>query len=228
MSGNPPPRRTRVLVVEDDLRVAGALVAGLRLQGFEVLPAYTAAEALAAPTVDLVLLDLCLPDAKGVDLCRRLRASGADMGVIAVTSLGETHDRVAGLHAGADDYMVKPISMPELCARIEAVLRRVRPRPEGPFVIGGLRVDPAARAVTRDGRAITLTRKEFDLLTCLARAAGTVVPRRRLFAEVWGTTWRGVGRALDVHMATLRAKLGDPPLIETERGVGYRLPSAAA
>ncbi|MFI0416743.1 response regulator transcription factor [Spongiactinospora sp. 9N601] len=224
MQGSAPPGRTRVLVVEDDRGVAEALVSGLRRLGLQVVPAHSAAEALAAPPADLVLLDLNLPDAKGVDLCRRLRAKAADMGIIAVTCLGETHHRIAGLHAGADDYVVKPFSLAELCARMEAVMRRVRPRPEAPIVLGGLRIDPAIRTVTRDDRPIGLAPKEFDLLLCLARAAGAVVPRKRLFLEGWDAIGQGTGRTLDVHIATLRAKLGEPPLIETVRSIGYRLP----
>ncbi|WP_113702405.1 response regulator transcription factor [Nonomuraea lactucae] len=213
----------RVLVVEDDTRVAAALAVALGRHGFEVLRAESIAEALAAPTVDMILLDLALPDGDGVDLCRRLRRDGADVAIIALTARGEERDRIAGLRAGADDYLVKPYSTAELLARVEAVMRRARPRPQPVAEIGDLRVDLAAHTVARGGEEIVLTRKEFDLLACLARGPGVVVPRERLLIEVWGSAWPGAGRTLDVHMATLRAKLGEPPVIETVRGVGYRL-----
>jgi DNA-binding response OmpR family regulator len=213
----------RVLVVEDDIRVAAALAAALSRQGLDVLRAGSAAEALAAPTVDLILLDLGLPDGDGVDLCRKLRRDGSGVAIIAVTARGEERDRIIGLRSGADDYLVKPYSMAELAARIEAVMRRARPRPKPVVDVCGLRVDLGAHTVSRDNRAILLTRKEFELLACLTHAPGTVVPRERLLIEVWGSAWPGAGRTLDVHMATLRAKLGEPAVIETVRGVGYRL-----
>lgn len=213
----------RVLVVEDDIRVAAALAAALSRQGFDVLRAGSAAEALAAPTVDLILLDFGLPDGDGVDLCRKLRRDGNGVAIIAVTARGEERDRIIGLRSGADDYLVKPYSMAELAARIEAVMRRARPRPKPVVDVCGLRVDLAAHAVSRDSQAILLTRKEFELLACLTHSPGTVVPRARLLIEVWGSAWPGAGRTLDVHMATLRAKLGEPAVIETVRGVGYRL-----
>ncbi len=213
----------RVLVVEDDIRVGNALDAALRRQRFEVVRAASAAEALAAPSVDLILLDLGLPDGDGIDLCRRLRDEENDVAIIAVTARAEERDRITGLRSGADDYLVKPYSMAELSARIEAVLRRVRPKPPPARTVGDLRVDLAAHTVTRAGRPVTLTRKEFDLLAALARAPGVTVPRDRLLIEVWGTCWPGGGRTLDVHIATLRGKLGDPPLITTVRGIGYRL-----
>jgi DNA-binding response OmpR family regulator len=211
----------RVLVVEDDTRLADALAAALRRRGYEVLHAATAAVALTAPQVDLVLLDLGLPDRDGVGVCRTLRARYG-VAVIAVTARGEVHERVRGLRAGFDDYVVKPFSMAELEARIEAVLRRATPRPAGVLDLGPLRIDLDARIVTRDLRPVTLTRKEFELLAVLGRDAGAVVRRERLQIEVWGTSVRG-GRTLDVHMASLRAKLGAPSLIDTLRGVGYRL-----
>ncbi|MFG3436339.1 response regulator transcription factor [Nonomuraea sp. NPDC047897] len=217
----------RVLVVEDDTRVAAALDAALSRHGFQVHRAASAAEALAAPSVDMILLDLNLPDGDGVDLCRRLRRDGVEVAIIAVTARGEERDRIAGLRSGADDYLVKPFSTAELVARMEAVMRRVRPSPPPVAQVGDLRVDLAAHTVTRKGEAVALTRKEFDLLSCLTREPGVVVPRERLLIEVWGTTWPAAGRTLDVHMATLRAKLGEPVVIETVRGVGYRLATAA-
>ncbi|WP_226872318.1 response regulator transcription factor [Microbispora sitophila] len=216
-----------MLVVEDDIRLGNALSKALQRQGYEVLRAVSAAEALEAPDVDLMLLDLGLPDGDGLDICRQLRRNGVDVAIIAVTARGEERDRVMGLRCGADDYLVKPYSLTELGARIEAVMRRARPRPKPILDIGDLHLDLAAREVTRAGEPIVLARKEFALLACLAQTPGTVVPRERLIMDVWGTTWQGVGRTLDVHMATLRKKLGEPALIETVRGVGYRLVRSA-
>ena len=213
----------RVLVVEDDIRLGNALSKALQRQGYEVLRAVTAAEALEAPPVDLILLDMGLPDGDGLDICRRLRREGSDVPIIAVTARGEERDRVMGLRCGADDYLVKPYSLAELGARIEAVFRRVRPRPRQVVEVEDLHLDLAAHTVTRNGRPIALARKEFALLARLAQTPGQVVPRERLIMDVWGTAWQGVGRTLDVHMATLRKKLGEPTLIETVRGVGYRL-----
>jgi DNA-binding response OmpR family regulator len=220
----------RVLLVEDDDRVARALASALRGRGFHVVRASTGAEALAPHEVDLVLLDLGLPDMDGVDVCRRLRrASGVP--VIAVTARGEEPERVRGLRSGADDYVVKPFGLEELLARIEAVLRRAygtaapAARTTGAAVVevADLRLDADRRTVTVAGEPVALTRKEFDVLAVLAREPGTVVPRERLVEEVWQTTWAGTSRSLDVHVATLRRKLGRPALVETVRGVGYRL-----
>lgn len=214
----------RILLVDDDDRFADALTVALRRQGFEVRRAATGAAALAAPPADLVLLDLGLPDLDGIEVCRRLRAGG-DVAIIAVTARGEERDRVLGLRTGADDYLVKPFGVAELAARIDAVMRRVRPVVR-PVVVaaGGLRVDTARREVTAaDGSPVALTRKEFELLAALARQPGLVVTRERLLIEVWNNVWPGARRTLDVHIATLRAKLGDPALIRTVHGVGYRL-----
>ncbi|SBT41581.1 response regulator transcription factor [Micromonospora narathiwatensis] len=214
----------RVLMVEDDLRVASALGAALRRRGYTVIPATTVAEAATAGPVDLVLLDLNLPDRDGLELCRQIRRENEDVAIIAVTARSEERDRVAGLRAGADDYVVKPFSMAELQARIEAVLRRTAraARAETALEVGDLRVDLNARRVWLSGREVSLTRKEFDLLMALARQAGTVVSRERLLMDIWQTTWKA-GHTLDVHVAALRGKLADAGLVETVRGVGYRL-----
>ena len=213
----------RVLLVEDDNRFADALMVALRRQGFDAQRVATAAEGLAAPAADLVLLDLGLPDMDGIEVCRRLRAAG-DTAIIAVTARGEERDRVLGLRSGADDYLVKPFGIAELMARIDAVMRRVRPVARPVVTARGLRIDLGRRQVTgADGAPIALTRKEFELLTALARQPGTVVARERLLLEVWQSTWPGAQRTLDVHVATLRAKLGDPKVIRTVRGVGYQL-----
>src|SRR5205814_904641 len=152
-----------------------------------------------------------------------LRRRG-EVPIIAVTARGEEHDRVFGLRGGADDYVVKPFGVAELEARMEAVMRRTArsQRPELPVTVGPLTVDTGARTVEVDGRAVTLTRKEFDLLAALVRRPGTAVTREQLLAEVWHTTWIGSPHTVEVHVASLRAKLGDPGLVQTIRGVGYR------
>jgi len=213
----------RVLLVEDDLRFATALTAALRRSGYQVDHAPTAADALAAPPGDLVLLDLGLPDVDGVEVCRRIRAQ-SDVGIIMLTARSEERDRVIGLRCGADDYLVKPFGFAELHARIDAVLRRARPRPAGVRTAGRIRVDLDQHRAYVDGESITLTRKEFNLLAILAAAPAVTIRRERLFQEVWHTSWPGTSRTLDVHMANLRAKIREEiALIETVRGVGYRL-----
>ncbi|MEU6023756.1 response regulator transcription factor [Micromonospora sp. NBC_01739] len=216
--------QVRVLLVEDDLRVSAGLASALRRRGHEVVQALTAAEAAEAEPVDLILLDMNLPDRDGLEVCRRIRQHNEEVAIIAVTARAEEHDRVAGLRAGADDYVVKPFSMVELQARIDAVMRRTSRtvRATTALQVGPLRIDVDARRVWIDKREIALSRKEFDLLVALARQAGTVVPRDRLQLEVWQTTW-ATRHNLDVHVAALRGKLVDAGLVETVRGVGYRL-----
>jgi len=219
----------RVLLVEDDVRVAAAVASGLRKRGYEVDCAGSIAEALEAAPVDIVLLDLGLPDGDGMDLCRILRARQPEVGIIAVTARGEERDRITGLLTGADDYVVKPFSMAELHARMAAVLRRAsRSAPAIQQVdIGGLTIDFTARRVLKNGTEVTLTRKEFDILAALARRPGMAVGRDRIIIEVWQTSYVGP-HVLDVHMAALRGKLGDPGLVQTVRGVGYRLSTEPA
>jgi DNA-binding response OmpR family regulator len=214
----------RILLVEDDLRVANAMLSALRRRGYEVQHAATAAAALAAGPCDLVLLDLTLPDRDGISLCRELRERSEHLGIIAVTARGEERDRVTGLRTGADDYVVKPFSMVELQARIDAVLRRTARAPERETAIevGPLHIDVAARRVQVAGREVSLTRKEFDILLCLARQPGAAVPRDRILMDVWHTTWSG-RHTVEVHVGSLRGKLGDHDLVQTVRGVGYRL-----
>ncbi|MFS8477547.1 MAG: response regulator transcription factor [Micromonosporaceae bacterium] len=212
----------RVLLVEDDLRFATALTAALRRSGYEVAHAATGAAALDAAACDLVLLDLGLPDLDGLEVCRRLRADG-DVAIIMLTARGDERDRVAGLRCGADDYVVKPFGFAELQARIEAVLRRARPRAAGSRVVGRLRVDLDEHRAYIDDRPVVLTRKEFQLLAQLVARPRVTVRRERLFAEVWHTSWRGTSRTLDVHIANLRAKISSGAQIQTVRGVGYRI-----
>jgi DNA-binding response OmpR family regulator len=214
----------RILLVEDDRRVSAVMTSMLQRRGYDVEHAATATAALEAAPCDLVLLDLGLPDGDGVDVCRALRARSEHLGIIAVTARGEERDKVTGLRVGADDYVVKPFSMAELQARIEALLRRsVRSAPPREVVEAGpLRLDLAARTVHLDGDPIPLTRKEFDVLASLARQPGVALSRERILLDVWQTTWSGK-HTLEVHVASLRAKLGRPELVETVRGVGYRL-----
>ena len=217
----------RVLVVEDDESIAEPLVVGLRREGFDVSRAATAAAALEADTSDVVLLDLRLPDGDGLDVCRELRAR-SDVPIIVVTARGEESDRVAGLELGADDYVVKPFGLRELIARIRAVTRRASGVRRGDAVlhVGDLVVDERARRAQLEGRELELTPKEFELLAALARDPGAALSRRRLLEEVWHTSWYGSAKTIDVHIAALRRKLGDATLIETVRGIGFRLRAA--
>ncbi|GGP40796.1 response regulator transcription factor [Saccharothrix coeruleofusca] len=219
----------RVLLVEDDDRVAEALVPALTRRGFTVDRQATGRGTLdRLAGVDVVLLDLGLPDVDGVTLCRNIRAA-SDVAIIVVSARGEIDDRILGLHAGADDYLVKPYDVGELVARVHAVRRR-RGDPVGAggtgtevFEAGDVRVDLGRHEVTVAGEVVALSRKEFQVLALVMAAGGAVCTRERILAEVWGRTWAGANRTLDVHVATLRTKLGRPSLLETVRGVGYRL-----
>jgi len=214
----------RILLVEDEDAIAEPLAEGLRREGFVVDRAATGGEALEAAVSDLVLLDLRLPDVDGLDVCRRLRER-SDVPIIVVTARGEEADRVVGLELGADDYVVKPFGLRELIARIRAVTRRTSSRGSTvePLRVGALEVDERARRAMLGGEDLELTPKEFDLLAALARDPGAAISRRRLLEEVWETTWYGSAKTIDVHVAALRRKLGDPGWIETVRGVGFRL-----
>ena len=213
-----------LLVVEDEDSIAEPLVEGLRNEGFEVTRVATGAAALSAPPVDLVLLDVRLPDLDGFAVCRELRAR-SEVPIIMVTAKGEEIDRVVGLELGADDYVVKPFGLRELVARIRAVMRRGPARQPGreTLRVGALAVDVPARQAMLEGRELQLTVKEFDLLALLASEPGVVVDRSRILRDVWDTTWYGSSKTVDVHVASLRKKLGDPTLIQTVRGVGLRL-----
>ncbi|MFI6654887.1 response regulator transcription factor [Streptomyces sp. NPDC050523] len=213
---------TRVLVVEDDRGIADSLVRGLRQAGYTVEGVRRGRDALTAPTPDVVLLDLGLPDIDGVEVCRRLRAR-SDAAIIAVTARGEEADRVVALDEGADDYLVKPFGLAELLARMRAVLRRRRP--VGPEVVrhGPLALDLRTRQVTVGGRTVALTPKEFSILECLTADPGRVVSRQQILERAWDAHWYGPTKVLDVHVAALRRKLGVPGLIETVYGHGFRL-----
>jgi two-component system response regulator RegX3 len=218
----------KILVVEDESAIAEPLVAGLEREGFEVEWAATGEQALAAAEPDVVLLDLRLPDIDGYTVCRRLRER-SDVPIIMVSARGEEVDRVVGLELGADDYVVKPFGLRELVARIRAVTRRTTPQPppDGRLQVGDLLVDTRARRVLLGERELQLTAKEFDLLAALAAEPGVAVTRRSLFERVWESHWFGSTKTIDVHVASLRRKLGDPGWIETVRGVGFRLRAPA-
>jgi len=211
----------RVLVVEDDPAVAEPLLAGLQRNGIEVDHVVYASQVIAAAQgVDVILLDLGLPDGDGLEVLRELRRT-LDIPVIIATARGDETDRIVGLELGADDYVVKPFSVRELAARVRAVARRRRIEPN--LESGRLVVDRTRHLVTVDDQPVELTAKEFDLLAVLAEEPGRAVTRQELFSRVWDPVWIGTGKTLDVHVASLRKKLGDPELIETVRGVGYRL-----
>jgi DNA-binding response OmpR family regulator len=214
----------RVLIVEDEDAIAEPLAAGLRREGHEVSRVVSGRAALEAPEPDLVLLDLRLPDLDGYEVCRQLRARSG-VPIIMVTARGEEVDRVVGLELGADDYMVKPFGFRELLARMHAVTRRAEGKQGARrlFTAGELEVDLRSRSALLHGRELSLTPKEFDLLALLASDPGAVFERRRILQEVWGTSWQGAGKTVDVHVASLRKKLGDPAWIETLRGVGLVL-----
>ncbi|MET9799698.1 response regulator transcription factor [Streptomyces sp. NPDC006368] len=215
----------RVLVVENEARTADTLVQELRRHGYLARSVATGAKALQAHhSVDLILLDLDLPDLDGLEVCRRIRAVG-DVPVITVTTRGAELDCVLGLQAGSDDYVVKPYGLRELLARMEAVMRRARPRRPVARVLthGPLRMDAGSRELLLAGRRVELTPKEFDLLYLLASQPGTTLSRRQLMRQVWDDDWSHRGRTIDTHVSSLRGKLGSSNWIVTVRGVGFRL-----
>jgi DNA-binding response OmpR family regulator len=212
----------RVLFVGPDPALAKTVRIALHDRRYQVDHARTAGEALAAPPYDLVLIDLALPGRDGLRVCQQLYDL-TKVAIIVLTGRGTELKGIAGLRSGADDCLVKPFSPAELQARIEAVLRRARPHPAGSLTVGRLRVDLDQHLACVDGAPLALTPKEFQLLILLAREPGVVVNRERLMNQVWRTTWQGTSRTLDVHMATLRAKLRAIARVDTVRGVGYRI-----
>jgi DNA-binding response OmpR family regulator len=214
----------RVLVVEDDASLAEQLRRGLTRAGCAIQVVGSAAAALAAEPNDMVLLDLGLPDVDGVDLCERLRRR-SDVPIIVVTARHAEYDRVRALDSGADDYVTKPFGFAELMARMRAVLRRVDRDERTVLRHGPLVMDLNARRVELGGEPIALTPKEFDILACLASEPHRVISREEIFDRAWDENWYGPMKVLDVHVAALRRKLGDPGLIETVYGRGFRLGS---
>jgi two-component system response regulator MprA len=209
--------------------VRDALERVLRTDGYEVELAADGASALSAAAVrgpDAVVLDVMLPALDGLEVCRRLRASGDRVPVLMVTARDAVRDRVAGLDAGADDYLVKPFSIEELRARVRALLRRAAGDDAEPLRFADLVLDPRAHLVTRGDRRIDLTRTEFGLLEVLLRHAGQVLTRSVIFDRVWGYDFGPTSKALEVYIGYLRRKLeaaGEPRLIQTVRGIGYVL-----
>jgi two-component system, OmpR family, response regulator RegX3 len=219
-----------VLLVEDDDTIAEPLTAGLGRYGFTVTRVSTGTDALNAAPTDMVLLDLGLPDMDGIDVCRRLRER-CTTPIIMITARGEETDRVVGLELGADDYLSKPFGLRELVARIRAVARRTGQQSATESaaaaaeeqILGRIRIDRRTRKVRIGTDVIALSPKEFDLLAALAEDAGAACSRQHLLDTVWDPHFFGPTKTLDVHIAALRRKLGDPTIIETLRGVGFRL-----
>jgi DNA-binding response OmpR family regulator len=214
-----------ILLVEDEHSIGNLVRGYLHSNGYQVVWVRTGEEALAEidrHSVRLVVLDIRLPGMDGFDVCRRIR-SRSDTPIVMLTARDEEPDRVAGLELGADDYVTKPFSPRELAARIKAVLRRTDSRPEEETVtLGDIVLQRGAREVTVNGRSVELTGKEFDLLAWLMESPGIVFSREQLLDRVWGMTYPGGTRTVDVHVAQLRRKLGRPDLIRTVRGAGYK------
>ena len=228
------PDNHRLLLVEDEPDVASFVQQGLEEEGYEVRWVETgqrALEYIRQTDIDLVLLDIRLPDLSGLEVCERLRLHRPELPVMMLTALDAVEDRVRGLRAGADDYLPKPFAFDELVARIEALLRRTnQPRQSGTVEDGPLVLDPAARTCTYDGRRVDLTATEFDLLAFLMARQGQALSRDTIHQEVWGHDFDRGTNLIDVYVNYVRRKLdevGCDPLIETVRGIGYRYTSCA-
>ncbi len=222
---------TRILTVEDDERIRTAVKLTLEDEGWKVEEAETGEEALekfARQPSDVVLIDIMLPDIDGFEVCRAIRRT-SDVPIIMVTARDDTHDVVAGLEAGADDYLTKPFAPKELSARIRAMLRRVRTMDPGAahLMFGDLELVPEEGVVRRGGREVHLTKTEFRLLVELASSPGRVLSREVLLERVWGYGYFGDGRLVDVHVRRLRTKIeadpANPRHVVTVRGLGYKL-----
>ena len=219
----------RILVVDDERAVREALERALRLEGYEVEPASDGQEALFAVArhgVDAIVLDVLMPVMDGLETARKLRRQGNSTPILMLTARHEVSDRVAGLQAGADDYLVKPFALAELTARLQALLRRRGTPIEGPLVVEDLVVDTRRHVVTRGGRELGLTRREFDLIEAFARHPGQVLSREQLLGQVWGYTFDVETNVVDVFVGYLRRKLeaeGEPRILHTVRGVGWVL-----
>lgn len=225
-----------ILVVEDDEPIRDLISKYLRAEGFNVLTAddgFSALTQARSMQPDLIVLDVMLPGQDGLEVCRRIQQE-LDVYVLMLTARTEEVDKIVGLSVGADDYLTKPFSPRELVARVKAILRRSRtlaPRDRTPAEKGGLRfeallINPETREVSRNGQAVELTQREFDLLYALAEQPGRVFNRDQLLERVWGHDFAGIDRVVDVHIGLLRRKLeedpGNPTLIQTVRGVGYK------
>ncbi|WP_137815926.1 response regulator transcription factor [Gandjariella thermophila] len=219
----------RILVVEDEQPLAEAIARGLRREGMAVdisLDGDSGHEKAMVTRYDVVVLDRDVPGMSGDELCREIVSSGALTRVIMLTASGAVEDRVEGLSLGADDYLAKPFAFPELVARVRALARRATPATPPVLVAGDVELDPAKRTVTRAGRPIELTRKEFGVLEVLLSAAGSVVSSEELLERVWDENADPFTTTVRVTVMTLRKKLGEPGIIETVVGSGYRVPSA--
>jgi two-component system OmpR family response regulator/two-component system copper resistance phosphate regulon response regulator CusR len=220
-----------LLIIEDEAKLGRALEQGLTENRHACSWARNGRGGLELALTgkfDAVVLDLMLPDMGGLDVLRSLRADGVRTPVLILTALGSVEERVAGLKAGADDYLVKPFAFPELLARLEAIARRSAPRPSPVLDVAGLTLDLSSRRVTRDGDEIDLSPTEFSMLELLMRHAGQVVTRRMLSEHIWGDDWGGMTNAIDVHINRLRRKVDrgfDHQVIHTVRGHGYVLRS---
>jgi DNA-binding response OmpR family regulator len=225
----------RVLIVEDNRNLALGLKGNLEYEGYEAEVAEDGDAGLTrarSRSHDLIVLDLMLPEMDGFRLLDTLRREGVSTPILVLTARGDEADKVRGLHDGADDYVTKPFALKELLARVAALLRRAGPKASVPIAFGSVVVDPATRVVTRDGRAVPLRPKEFDLLGALLRREGKVATRMELLREVWGYHESVLSRTLDTHVGELRRKLerdpAEPRHILTVRKTGYRLDGATA
>jgi DNA-binding response OmpR family regulator len=223
--------RSKILIIEDDRKMSAALVAGIEAAGYEVRAASSAEEGfflVHQENPDLLLLDLTLPQRNGLEILQQIRSEGIDVRVLILTSHNTVEDRVNGLQTGADDYLGKPFSFPELMARIDALLRRFLPPSPGVVSIGDLTVDTRTRIAARQGERLDLTAREFDLLLYLAENRGRTVSREMLARDVWRETSRytPIDNVIDVQVARLRRKMDDPfavKLLQTVRGLGFSL-----
>ena len=221
--------QVRVLVVEDDLKLGRVLVRGLRDATFDVELAptgFAGLERALAAAFDAVVLDVGLPDLDGLDVCRRLREQDHITPVLMLTARGAVADRVAGLEAGADDYLPKPFSLLELTARLRALVRRGARRQNAALTAGPLRLDPAARRAWRDDTELALSPREFDLLEAFMVRPGEAVSRDWLLEHAWDVAYEQRSNVVDAYVRLLREKVDRPfgvPLLQTVRGVGYRL-----
>jgi DNA-binding response OmpR family regulator len=223
------PEGPLVLLVDDDAAIRRAVGAGLELEGFRVVRASGGRAALAAAesvSPAVILLDLAMPDLDGLEVLRRLRAAGDDVPVCVLSARDEVDDRVRGLQAGADDYVVKPFALEEVTARLQALLRRRPTTSDGLVTVGDISLDPRSRVAMRGERELELTRREFELLALFLRHPGEVLDRARLHEEVWGYTFDPGTNIADVFVGYLRRKLeggGEPRVLQTVRGVGFIL-----
>jgi two-component system, OmpR family, response regulator len=219
----------RILLVEDHAKLAGLLQHGLREEGIAADVVGTGADGLWRATeeaYDVVVLDVMLPDLDGVEVCRRLRAAGVDTPVLMLTAVGTVPDRVAGLEAGGDDYLVKPFAFDELLARLRALARRGTVSPSVELTVGDLRLDPRTRRVFRAGTEVELTGQEFALLEAMARRPGEVLSREQLVHLAWDVAYEARSNVVDVCVKGLRDRIDRPfgrRSLETVRGLGYRL-----